>query len=113
MEWVDAEYALKFFGLESMDELEDLCDDQDLLVEMGAEGGLRSVAANELPKVLFEVHRRKVGKFPDDPHHVAEARRQHQEKADRELRWAESQRHELKAKVARKKKDKTHPETTA
>jgi len=113
MEWVDAEYALKFFGLESMDELEDLCDDQDLLVEMGAEGELRSIAANELPKVLFEVHRRRVGKFPDDPHHVAEARRLHQDKQDRELRWAESQRRELKAKVARKKKAKKRPEMTA
>lgn len=77
--------AIRYFGLKSLEDLEEVCADYDLDYDLDKNGNLIGVNAEEARDVLFELHKEKVGHRPDDPEYMkkAEANRKRRESSQR------------------------------
>jgi hypothetical protein len=78
------ETALRFFGLDTEEELEDLVLELGVEAEVAGDGRILAVSAEGRQAVLHKVYERNVGHRPDDPDHVQavrEAKAQQEEAA--------------------------------
>ena len=65
--WLSRAEALAYFGLgDDVEELERVCLEHDIDIEVDIAGEVVQVDAEEAKAVLFAEHKRKVGYRPDD-----------------------------------------------
>jgi hypothetical protein len=95
-QWASAAEAMAYFGVDTLEELEDIVVEFDIDTVMDPEGRLIGVGGvEELKEALFERYRRKVGHRPDDPvaheaavelHHEVQRQMKEARKAERRSR---------------------------
>lgn len=66
-DFMPAVTAMRYLGIDDLDELERVVVDHDVDVELDGNGLIRAVEMTTLKNALFEEHRRVVGYRPDDP----------------------------------------------
>jgi hypothetical protein len=91
--WASVDEAMKYFGLSTLEELEDLIVEFDLDTLVTDDGRLLGIqGADEMKEALFERFKQQFGHRPDDPaaheaavalHHAAQAELKAQRKAKR------------------------------
>jgi hypothetical protein len=91
--WTNVDEAMKYFGVATVDELEDIVVEFDLDTIVADDGRLLGIqGADEMKEALFERFKQQFGHRPDDPvahgaavalHHQAQAELKAQRKADR------------------------------
>jgi hypothetical protein len=109
-QWASADEAMAYFGVTTLEELEDIVVEFDIDTVMSPDGRLVGVGGpEELKEALFERYRREVGHRPDDPAaHEAAVELHHQiQREMREARKAERRSHldrRVKARQTRARK---------
>lgn len=103
MDWNTTEYAMRFFGLTSEEELEDFCVEHNVPVRLYPDGSIESVGRqgpDGWKEALFTHHERTVGHRPDDPKEMEK----HQKLRDK----AEADEAKLAADHGKKLKDRVN-----
>lgn len=86
MDWMHPTEALRYLGLQSLEDLEDLLVDYEIPVRVNDSGVLVSVGSDGLREVLIACHRRRVGFEPEDARWAAQAARELKLMEDREAK---------------------------
>jgi hypothetical protein len=91
--WTNSGEAMRYFGVATLDELEDIIVEFDLDTILSEDGRLLGIqGAEEMKEALFERFKQKNGHRPDDPeahaaavemHHAVQAELKAQRKAHR------------------------------
>lgn len=102
MDWMLVDDAMRFFGLSSVEEVEDAAVEFNLPVLLGESGELTKVGAVGLKEALFTLHERKVGHRPDSPEGAEHARNMDAASKKKEDDQIERHGKALAAKVAKR-----------
>lgn len=92
--------AIRYFGVESVQEVEDLCLDFDLDVEVDDEGQVVGINPDDAPRALFGLHERTVGHRPDEPERLAKELNAAKLKERKEAEERKKRRGLLKQRIA-------------
>jgi hypothetical protein len=103
MDWMSPTSALKYLGLQSIEELEDTVVDLEIPVLLDDQGELYQVGTDRMQDALIERHVRRVGFRPDDERWAAQAKRELKRQEDRESKVRGEHGKRLAAKVKTRK----------
>jgi hypothetical protein len=101
--WLSRKEALAYFGLgDDVEELERLCVEHDVDVDVNDAGDIMRVDAAEAKAVLFTEHKRKVGYRPDDERVQKVLQRRERANAAARKRRRRERRKRLEERVAKR-----------
>lgn len=104
MELMEPEVAVRYFGLNSIEELEELIAKTGLVHDVDDEEDLIGIDADHAAVVLFDEYEEKEGHRPDDPVMMRRAQGVLKAKETKRRKAMESRAHIIPAKVARRKR---------
>jgi len=101
-DWMPTDTALRYFGLQTEAELEDLVLEFNIDAEVDNLGNVLTIDASDTREALFESHKRKVGHRPDDPQFASlvQASQEHKEQDEKQVR--DQRRQKLVEKKAKR-----------
>ena len=91
------EEAMRYFGVDDIQELQRIVLEHDIDVEVDDDGALVSIIG-DLKEPLFEEHHRQVGHRPDDPEQMKKAHANQQRRETLARQRREARRELLKAR---------------
>ena len=99
--WLTKAEALAYFGLgEDVEELERICLEHDIDVDVDINGELTKIEAEDAKAALFHEHKAKVGYRPDDQRVGEALQRREKTNATAAKRRRRERRKRLEARVA-------------
>jgi hypothetical protein len=103
MDWMHPLDALRYLGLQSLEELEDTVVDFELPVLLDDRGELAKVGTDRIQDALIEHHHRRVGFRPDDKRWAEQAAREIKIKEEKETKVRVEHGQRLATKVKKRK----------
>lgn len=103
MDWMNPVEALKYLGLRSLEDLEDMLVDFEIPVQVGNDGELVKVGTDGIQEVLIERHHQRVGFRPSDERWKAQADRELKLREDKEAKVRVEHGKRLATKVKRRR----------
>lgn len=107
MSWASVPEMMAYFGVTTLDELEEIVAEFDLDALLADDGRLLGVTGSEMKEALFARHEREVGHRPDDEEaHAAAVALHHQTQAELKAERRHQRKLHLDRRVAARRRSR-------